>query len=210
MTNPFVYPAERHRRRITPKQYKSYKTYKKYLRAEFSKQCVYCRMPDGMRGSDSFGVDHYRPKEKFPELAVAYENLFYACSACNSRKGDYWPSAEESTRGVFVPNPCDHKMGAHARYRIARVEGRSVAGKWLIELMQLNDERVVGYRSVMLTTIKALESRLVEIETNQRQVRRTMESLGAAKRGRLQTLADQLESERAALKESLLFFTSGP
>jgi hypothetical protein len=167
-------------------------------------------MPDGMVGADNFGVDHYRPKDRFPELLVSYDNLFYACNACNSRKGNYWPSVEESARGVFVPNPCEHKMGAHARYRAARVQGRSVAGKWLIELVQLNDDEVVRYRSMMLSTIKALETRLAEVHRAQRTLNHRLESVDAETRQRRHALAEELASERAELEETLLFHTSGP
>lgn len=210
MPAPFLYPRERHRRRLSPEQYKRYQTYKKHLRQEFAKQCVYCRMPDGTRGSEAFGVDHYKPQGLFPQLVVDYDNLFYACNACNSRKGDYWPSPDESARGVFVPNPCDHKMASHVRYKAGRVEGRSVAGKWLIDLVQLNDKQLVRYRVAMLATIKTLKEKIGAIRKDERQVRRAMKSAGAGQRKRLEVLVSDLEAKRAELEEGLLFHASGP
>ena len=40
-----------------------------------------------------FHIDHFRPKKKYPRLALAYANLYYACGLCNTFKGDAWPSA---------------------------------------------------------------------------------------------------------------------
>ena len=80
----FRYPKAKHIRRHRPtRTYKDYRTYKKYLRKEFSGQCVYCLLPDAPKGQESFGVDHYRPVSLFAQLETSYDNLFYACNACN-------------------------------------------------------------------------------------------------------------------------------
>lgn len=151
--NPFRYPKARHIRRQQPGPYRDAARYKPALQVEFERKCVYCRAPDTVRGSESFGVDHYRPKGKFPGLATAYENLFYACNACNSRKGAYWPRPrEQSTR--FVPNPCDHEMFRHLRFQGAEVEARSDPGRVAVELLDLNASDAVAWRNLVL---KALE-----------------------------------------------------
>jgi len=36
-------------------------------------------------------LDHYVPKESFPEFSVMARNLAPCCSKCNKAKGDYWP-----------------------------------------------------------------------------------------------------------------------
>src|SRR6185436_7481648 len=41
------------------------------------RKCVYCRIADGFKGYEGFGVDHYLPRSKFPDLVVAWSNLFY-------------------------------------------------------------------------------------------------------------------------------------
>lgn len=38
-------------------------------------------------------LDHYVPKESFPEFAVMARNLAPCCSKCNKAKNDYWPPA---------------------------------------------------------------------------------------------------------------------
>jgi len=91
----FAYPAHRHVRSQAPGPFQAYTQYKPFLRLEFERRCVYCRLPDGLRGWEAFGVDHYKPFRRFPWLASVYANLFYSCNVCNQRKGVRWPTAEE-------------------------------------------------------------------------------------------------------------------
>jgi 5-methylcytosine-specific restriction endonuclease McrA len=160
MQRPFSYPKTLHSRTPGVPVYTSYKSYKKYLRADFGGQCVYCRMPDSIIGTQQFGADHYRPKLQFPHLAAVYANLFYCCNACNSRKGDAW----DSTGVQFVPNPVDHLMFKHLRYKHAVVVDHSDAGKYTIELLDLNDDETVSYRENILHTISVLEEALDELK----------------------------------------------
>jgi len=152
--NPFRYPESRHHRARTPGPFTDYRRYKPHLQAEFARQCVYCRMPEGPKGEDSFGVDHYRPVSQFPDLRSDYGNLFYSCNLCNSWKSDFWPTAAQQSRGEFLPNPCDHVMSEHLRYHGARVEATSPAGELAITLLMLNDDEAVGYREFLLRSIE--------------------------------------------------------
>ena len=135
-----------------------------------------------MKGIDFFGVDHYRPKEKFPELSTTYTNLFYCCNACNSRKGAFWPDHDLVKLGVFVPNPCDHIMWEHLRYREATVEPRSDAGKFTLELLHINDQEFVEYREMIVDAIGALQQvRTDLINTASRIKERAARVVGADK-----------------------------
>jgi HNH endonuclease len=115
-----------------------------------------------MRGYDSFGVDHYRPKSKFPSLETSYTNLFYCCNACNSRKGDFWPTGRIA-KERFIPNPCDHQMANHVRFKRAQVDWRSPAGEFMLELLDLNDREFLSFRETTLAAIDACESKLSEL-----------------------------------------------
>jgi hypothetical protein len=154
---PFLYPQSKHRRTQAPPAYIKYQNYKPYLRQEFSAKCVYCCYPDGIKGADSFGVDHYRPKSKFPEFETHYPNLFYACNCCNRRKGNFWPTPAEDQLGSFVPNPCDHVMFTHMRYRGAIVEPRTKTGRFAVKLLLLNDDESVGQRETVNVAIKSIQ-----------------------------------------------------
>lgn len=164
--NPFRYPEERLARLQTPGRFNDYRRYKPYLRAEFSRQCVYCRIPDGIQGHDSFGVDHYRPMSLFPSLSCEYGNLFYSCNRCNSLKGDFWPREDELADGWFLPNPCDHTMSKHLRFNGAQVTPASRAGEAAIALLLLNDKARVEYREFVLRSIeRCLEKEKAILET---------------------------------------------
>jgi hypothetical protein len=120
-------------------------------------------MPDTMRGQATYGADHYRPKNRFPHLENDYKNLFYCCNQCNSRKREHWPAPDRITKD-FVPNPCDHEMYQHLRYRQAVVESKSDAGKFTIDLLDLNSDNEVAYRENMLHMIDVFEGRQKELQ----------------------------------------------
>lgn len=69
------------------------KTNKKHLAIDFKNRCAYCDDLDEYNGgSRVYHVEHFAPKEKFPELKYVYDNLLYACPYCNGSKSDKWPS----------------------------------------------------------------------------------------------------------------------
>lgn len=51
----------------------------------FFTQCGYCE--EACHGD----VDHFRPKNKFPEKVYAWDNWVLACHTCNQMKYDKWP-----------------------------------------------------------------------------------------------------------------------
>ena len=156
-SNPFVYPKTQHRRKLQPPVYTRYQSYKRHLKEEFQSQCVYCRLPDGVKGQEAFGADHYRPKSKFPELETDYINLFYACNGCNRRKGTFWPTDMQLKVGELIPNPCDYVMFRHLRYQHVTVEPRTHTGNFAVDLLMLNSEDSLKYRELMLYVVKSLE-----------------------------------------------------
>ena len=193
--NPFRYPQSRYRRKLNPPSYVDYSRYKPFLKQEFTSQCVYCRLPDGLKGEDSFSVDHYRPQSKFPDLVTTYVNLFYACSGCNRRKGAFWPTDAQWRAKQFIPNPCDHVMFEHLRYRSARVETKSPAGELAEQVLMLNDERSVGYREIVLGVIAALEQRKRRLQETIRRIDRQQLSHPAQ--------AERLSEEKASAERDL-------
>jgi hypothetical protein len=148
--NPFSYPKVKVLRTQTPPQYTAYKRYKPFLQVEFGRQCVYCRMPDTTR-ENSFGADHYRPKSIFPALSAEYSNLYYCCNQCNARKGDYWEPNAQLSR--FVPNPCEHVMWDHLRFKGGNVDTRTNAGRFTAEFLDLNDPDAVRQRESVIHLI---------------------------------------------------------
>jgi HNH endonuclease len=193
--NPFRYPQSRYRRKLSPPSTSDYSRYKPFLKQEFMSQCVYCRLPDGLKGEDSFSVDHYRPQSKFPDLVTTYVNLFYACSGCNRRKGAFWPTDAQWRAKQFIPNPCDHVMFEHLRYRSARVETKSPAGELAEQVLMLNDERSVEYRELVLSVIAVLEEKKCRVQET---IRRIDRQLSASPKQ-----AERLSEEKAAAERDL-------
>lgn len=158
----FQYPKNKHNRNLSPRKFKRYQTYKRYLQTEFFRVCVYCRQPDSSAPNLNFGVDHYKPKgiARFANLMCSYENLYYCCGNCNSRKNNDWPQDEKV--GPYIVNPCDYEMGAHLRFNsnTGKVESRTTHGKHTEELLQLNDEATVQYRLGTLTTVRLFSAEI--------------------------------------------------
>lgn len=170
----FQYPKSKHKRTLSPRKYKNYRSYKRILQTEFSRVCVYCRQPDSSSPNLNFGVDHYRPKgiARFSGLVCSYDNLYYCCGSCNSRKNDYWPLDEK--KGPFIVAPCEHEMASHLRFNSTdgKVDPRTPEGKYTEELLQLNDVATVQYRLSTLRTVSMYLSAIDKHELQVKAVRR--------------------------------------
>lgn len=199
---PFIFPKDRHIRREKPPQFKTRKSYKPYLRREFEQKCVYCRMPDTMKGQESYAVEHYLPKSKYPHLEYDYRNLFYACLPCNSRKGEFCPDFEHLEKGTYIPNPCEHFMFEHMRFRSEVVEARSKAGVFTVDLLGLNDDEVTKYRAFMIGMIKLVKSKLGELQATLDDI----DQIGDRKdtsNAECQTLRNEVEEQKRVQQSSL-------
>lgn len=166
----FLYPKTLHKRTQKPRLFKRYRSYKRFLQAEFSRLCVYCRQLDSTSPNLNFGVDHYRPKSipRFNSLLCDYQNLYYCCGQCNSRKNNDWPLDEKA--GPYVVNPCEHSMAEHLRFDAStgKIEPRTSFGRHTEFLLQLNDDASVQYRLGVLRIIKtfnnAIKNKEMEID----------------------------------------------
>jgi hypothetical protein len=143
-------------------------------------------MPDRLRTYDSFGVDHYRPKSRFPEFAATYTNLFYACNTCNRRKGEFWPSRQQRDLSQFVPNPCDHVMFEHLRLRHdGIVDHHSPAGEWTLDLLIINEPEQIDFRKAIVGAAGYAEETCDQLRRTIEELRKREESGSEADRRRL-------------------------
>jgi len=203
-SSPFRYPKSKHKRRLAPPQRKSYRAFKPFLRKEFDGRCVYCALPDLLKGQDSFGVDHYRPQSAFPSLITEYNNLFYACNACNSRKRQFWPTPKQWEKGHFVPNPCDHVMYQHLRAANAVIQGRTETGRFSIDLLDLNDPASVEYRKLVLDVCKIMSRELKSLRETQKQLQAQIRDCkDMSRKGELESEREDLEADVRRIDEHL-------
>lgn len=159
----FRYPQAKHQRVFRPRVFKHYGSYKRWLQQEFRRVCVYCREPDSYSTNLNFGVDHYRPQSRFPTLVCSYENLFYCCGNCNSRKSQDWPADEAN--GPYVVNPCDHLMASHLRFNaeLGTMEARTPWGEHTQKLLQLDDPATVAFRKSCLLNATLCEREIATL-----------------------------------------------
>lgn len=191
MTNPFVYPKSRHTRRKNPGPFTTIASYRSAVREEFDGRCVYCRIPDRAQ-SLRHEVEHYRPTKHFPQLKYEYSNLYWACRACNGRKGSFWP-AELDLATRFIPNPCEHRMFEHLRFDGVRVVPRTEAGRCAEELLDLNDDETQQFRAAVIDSLAAWDRRISKL-------RRGISVLDARLRQRPCADEARLSTERAILQ----------
>lgn len=84
----FVYPAAPHTRRHGPQGYADADGYRPWLRDEFAFRCVYCLFREQWgRLKAAFTLDHFVPVSIALDKERTYDNLLYACAACNASKG---------------------------------------------------------------------------------------------------------------------------
>ena len=138
-------------RKEKPPRQKKYQNYKPYLRRDFLYRCAYCQIHEAHYGGlRNFHVDHFRPKKKFPRLALAYKNLYYACGLCNTLKGDAWPSEKESIAGFRFVDPCTedaYQIHFAVNEKDGSLSGRTEAGRYtrmhlLLDRGQLRKHRL--------------------------------------------------------------------
>src|ERR1700730_19398778 len=84
----FLYPSLPHVRRHSPRGYARVSAYRPWLRDEFAFRCVYFLYREQWgRLKAGFSLDHFLPVSLFPDKEHTYDNLLYACAACNLAKG---------------------------------------------------------------------------------------------------------------------------
>jgi len=134
-----------------PESVAKYRDFKPYLRNEADHKCIYCATKESyLGGSDSFHVEHFRPKsiDEFKHLIKEYTNLFYACAICNRFKSNDWPS--EPNEEFNIPFYIDPNLYDYNRFFTITenytVEGKNVSASYLIERINLNRPQLINVR----------------------------------------------------------------
>ena len=147
---------------------------KKYLAEDFSHRCAYCDDRDSLAGGyKSYHVEHFVPKEKFPDLKFTYENLLYSCPFCNCSKNDDWvgSTADENVkgnRGYVSPCDADYQRHLDRNDRTGEIVPQTPLGQYMYEHLNLSLMR--HSLIYMVETLQEKRNKLKEhIETEERQ-----------------------------------------
>ena len=124
---------------------------KEALEAMFHGKCAYC---ESKITHVSFGhIEHYRPKQRYPERAFLWRNLLLACDRCNNAKLDHFPDAAQ---GGPLVNPVKHDPNRHFHFfydpvaKLATVIPTTTQGETTEQLLKLNRRDLRGHRSSMI------------------------------------------------------------
>ncbi|NLF67972.1 MAG: HNH endonuclease [Candidatus Anammoximicrobium sp.] len=140
---PFTYRPDAAARRHGPDGYGDYRSYRPWLRDEFSFRCVYCLIRERWgHVTGQFDLDHFVPQVRDPEQPAKYENLIYACHACNLRKGDQnLPDAVLTSENVRV-------------YEDGRIVGLTPDAERTIRLLWLNTPQTIQWRRIWIRNVQ--------------------------------------------------------
>ena len=140
---------------------------RKPLYEQFAGKCAYCESMLDISGGD---VDHYRPRAGVAESSgqflgdhywaqvLEWENLYYACRACNRYKASRFPVSGErgpadgnlarlSTEQAMLLDPCSDRPETHLAFTAdGLVSGISERGLVTIEVLALNRSELVEQR----------------------------------------------------------------
>lgn len=142
----FTYPAGPLVRRHGPSGYSDVQSFRPWawVRDEFSFRCVYCLLREqwGKRLGE-FDLDHFEPICSSPDESLEYDNLVYACHACNLRKGKR--QVPDPTQTLLEPSIRVHLDG--------KLSGLSNDARRTIAVMGLNSPNLVRWRLTWMRII---------------------------------------------------------
>lgn len=138
---------------------------KRSLFIEQTGQCVYCGRAIALEDRDRHHVEHFRPRTRYPDYELVYENLFLSCGpqqaqgspqpTCGNEKAAWFdedchvePAPEEACQRHF-------RFASDGRIRA----GRSPEANRMIDVLKLNHRELIAERS---TLIEQLDGELEE------------------------------------------------
>jgi len=140
---PFEYPEHPHVRRHGPQGYRQPASFRPWLRDEFSFRCVYCLRREQWDRATSLDVEHFLPSRRFPNQRLAYDNLWFACSRCNSAKGDR-----------LIDDPSQALLSHEAIVASdGQIIGQSAEARRIIQALRLNSAEAIHYRRLWIEII---------------------------------------------------------
>jgi uncharacterized protein (TIGR02646 family) len=128
------------------------------LKMSYNK-CSYCECKLDEE-SKYMEVEHFLPKDDYPNLVVEWDNLLPSCKRCNVRKRKHDPLKEP------IINPVQDKPNEHIKMFNYWLKGIDEKGKMTVDILYLNQlDRLVHPRMEFgVQTIKTIEILLQKAE----------------------------------------------
>lgn len=125
---------------------------KVYLRNDFSHECAYCKIQEkelGLADTKFFEIDHFKPQanEDASSYVHEYNNLYYSCLECNSKKNNIWNET--------LPDPCNDNIffgeghlieGGYSPEELYKYDSADARGWLYINTFQLNSKYQINVR----------------------------------------------------------------
>jgi uncharacterized protein (TIGR02646 family) len=121
------------------------------LYAAFHGKCAYCEAK--MAHVSSPHVEHYRPKNKFPDRVFDWQNWLLSCGRCNDRKWAHFPDCDGQP---CLLDPTAEDPSMHLDFSGARVLGKTHRGEETIKLVGLDRSPLEDERALWLMKINLL------------------------------------------------------
>jgi len=149
------------------------KYFKRQLAEMSYGKCCYCECTVGKEGN-YLVVEHFKPKDKYPDEVVKWSNLLPSCARCNS-----WKGAHDTSKEPII-NPRYEDPGEHLRIHDSVYYQKTEKGRLTYNVLGLNDTLVLKER--VLISVEAIKSFQSHIDEAERLLgNKTQDSLTLAK-----------------------------
>jgi hypothetical protein len=139
------------RRAPAPKVKGDYSAFRPFVREDFLRQCAFCLFAELLAGGEeNFELDHFRPRQRFPELVNDFYNLYYSCHPCNHIKRDSWPPPTLEEQGICFVDLCKEDFASHFSVELDGTwKGLTNPGNYTIDKLNLNRKHLVTVRLLL-------------------------------------------------------------
>ena len=135
--------------------------------------CGYCGLSETDAGN-TLDIDHYRPVKH--DGTDDYDNLVYACPACNRFKGEYWPD-EDDPDSFHLLHPDEDDVSAHiVLMQNGRLSGITPRGWFHLRWLHLNRPQSIARRQRQQRE-REMQEMLLVAKSTQRQLRKRIDEL---------------------------------
>ncbi len=139
------------------------------VRERYAYRCGYCGVDEVSTGNE-LEIDHFQP-QSFGGTE-AWDNLVYACSACNRYKSNYWHKAEAPEHFRLL-HPLRDDIKSHIiALPNGYLRGLTPQGAFQIELLRLNRPQLIAHRRKAADELRKEETtRQLKVVNAQFQIR---------------------------------------